>query len=106
MPGTCCCSENPFDEFFFDFLRRGYGEKLPAESKAIFDQILSHCRMSKVDLENPETRRQHLSFDIPEWIRATYPVDLTPFMLTTPVEYTYALDAGDVGGGPSHQATA
>jgi radical SAM superfamily enzyme YgiQ (UPF0313 family) len=84
--------DNPFDEFFFDFLSRRYGERLSAESKAIFDQILSHCRMSKVDLQNPETRRQHLSFDVPEWIRATYPVELAPYELPAPVEYTYALD--------------
>jgi hypothetical protein len=84
--------DNPFDEFFLDFLSRRYGQRLSAERRAVFDQILSHCRMSKVDLEHPETRRQHFSFDVPGWIRATYPVDLAPYELPEPVEYSFPLD--------------
>ena len=29
---------------------------------------------------------------MPEWVRATYPTDLTPFELSTPAEYSYAID--------------
>jgi radical SAM superfamily enzyme YgiQ (UPF0313 family) len=90
--GRLLLFDNPFDEFFYDFLYQRYADKLSAADRSIFEQVLAHCRASKVDLEKPETRHLQLSFDVPEWIQATYPIDTAPFRLEHPVEYTYAVD--------------
>ncbi len=90
--GRLILFENPFDQFFHDFVKRRYTEKLPAASRNAFRDILAHCRASKVDIDHPEPRHVEMLFDAPEWIRATYPKDLSAFVLSAPVEYTYAIN--------------
>jgi radical SAM superfamily enzyme YgiQ (UPF0313 family) len=96
--GRLLLFENPFDRFFYEFINRRCASKLSRESRGIFEQVLAHCRASKVDLDQPEPRHMEFTFDVPDWIRATYPSDLTPFHLASPVRYTYGVnqDAYDV----------
>jgi hypothetical protein len=90
--GRLLLFDNPFDEFFYDLLYHRYANRLSTADRAAFEQVLAHCRASKVDLEKPAARHLQLWFDVPEWIKATYPLDIKPFRLEHPVEYTYALD--------------
>jgi hypothetical protein len=83
---------NSFDAFLFDLLRKTYGPKLSTEDQDIFDDILAHCRASKVDLDDPAPRRLQISFYVPCWIEATYPANLSPFMLDAPTRYAYSLN--------------
>jgi radical SAM superfamily enzyme YgiQ (UPF0313 family) len=83
--------ENPFDKFFYNFLERRYAEKLPVQSRNAFRDILAHCQASKVDIDRPEPRQVEMLFDVPEWVRAAYPKDLSAFILSAPVKYTYAV---------------
>jgi radical SAM superfamily enzyme YgiQ (UPF0313 family) len=84
---------NAFDAFLFEFMRKTYGPELSSEDQGIFDDILAHCRASKVDLDDPAPRQLQMSFDVPGWIKATYPADLSPFVLDTPTTYTYSLNS-------------
>jgi radical SAM superfamily enzyme YgiQ (UPF0313 family) len=83
---------NPFDDFFYEFLDERYGSLLPAANLAPFRDVLAHCRASKVDLDSPMPRSVELRFDVPEWVRANCPKDLTPFESAAPVSYTYAIN--------------
>ncbi len=91
--GRLLLFENAFDQFFYSFLRKRYRPTLPVDEQSIFDQILAHCAASKVDLDHPEPRTLTLTFDVPEWSRATYPADLDAYRSALPLEYTYSLDA-------------
>lgn len=90
--GRLLLFKNSFDDFFYSYLRGLCREKISADSWDVFNQILDHCRASKVDIESPETRLRQFSFDVPAWCQATYPLDTDEFMLEAPVEYAYALD--------------
>lgn len=90
--GRLLLFSNEFDEFFYEFLAERYAGLLPAEHRHAFVDVLTHCRSSKVDLDHPEPRSARLSFDVPGWVRATYPKDITPFKLPAPITYHYAID--------------
>jgi radical SAM superfamily enzyme YgiQ (UPF0313 family) len=90
--GRLLLFDNPLDEFFYDYLNRRYADALPAAERAIFREILAHCRVSKLDIEHPDARQIEFSFDVPGWVRATYPAVIAPFMLDKPVRYTYPLN--------------
>lgn len=90
--GKLMLFDNDFDAFFYDFLESEYGPQLPNSLRAIFADTLVHCRASKVNLDHPEPRFAQLEFDVPEWVRATYPVDLEPYRLASPETYAYTLD--------------
>jgi hypothetical protein len=90
--GRLLLFSNSFDDFFYDFLQSRYAGHLPEQSQKAFADILVHCRASKVDIDAPSPRRIEMTFDAPEWIKATYPKELESFFLPTPVEYTYAID--------------
>ena len=91
--GRLLLFDNPFDQFFYDYLERRYAAALPVAERDIFREILAHCRISKLDIEHPDSRRIELSFDVPDWIRATYPAAIERFKLEAPVQYTYPLNA-------------
>jgi radical SAM superfamily enzyme YgiQ (UPF0313 family) len=90
--GRLLLFDNPFDDFFYDFLARVYEPQLRPDYRAIFQDILRHCRASKVDLDHPEPREARLFFDVPAWIGATYPIDLEAFRLSTRATFVYRLD--------------
>ena len=86
--GRLLLFENDLDDFFHDAIRAYAPNGKPGE---IFEEILLHCRASRINLDRPEPRRQHLFFDVPAWVAATYPEDTGKF--EHEAEYSYELSA-------------
>ncbi len=82
--GRLLLFDNEMEEFFHDCLRKY------APEGYIFEEILRHCRASRADLDHPAPHTERLLFDVPAWVRDTYPTEMSAYEIE--VEYSYGLD--------------
>lgn len=87
--------KNAVDDFFYRTMGR-LGASLAGKDGEAFSDLLTHCRATKVALDDPREKRAELLYDVPAWIAATYPEDIEKFRMPARETFVYSLSSETV----------